>query len=225
MDQAIALARDLHHPETLAYALFFTAWLHQLRRESVETLKWAETTIAHATEHGLVQWAAFGKSLLGWAMAREGQSAEGIARMREALAVYQSIGSEISRPHFLALLAEALGQVGEPRQGLSVLAEALVLALTTGGRYYEAEIHQLRGDLMIMSDDRAMIEVEECYRLAAQTACSQSAKAFELRAAVRLCRLKTRESRQMLAEVYDWFTEGFTTPDLIDARAILEAPS
>ncbi|HEY7545954.1 MAG TPA: AAA family ATPase, partial [Blastocatellia bacterium] len=162
MDQAIALARDLHHPETLAYALFFTAWLHQLRRESVETLKWAETTIAHATEHGLVQWAAFGKSLLGWAMAREGQSAEGIARMREALAVYQSIGSEISRPHFLALLAEALGQVGEPRQGLSVLAEALELALTTGGRYYEAEIHQLRGDLMIMSDDRAMIEVEEC---------------------------------------------------------------
>jgi predicted ATPase len=222
MDQALALARDLRHPESLAYALFFKAWLHQLRRESAETLKWAEAAIAHATEHGLVQWAAFGKSLLGWARACQGQSAEGISQMREALDIYQSIGSEISRPHFLALLAEALGQAGEPHQGLSALTEALDLALSTGGRYYEAEIHRLRGDLLLMRDEEAMIEAQECYSLAARTARSQSAKTFELRAAMRLCRLNEREFRGVLAEIYGWFTEGFSTPDLTEARAILE---
>jgi predicted ATPase len=132
----------------------------------------------------------------------------------------------LQHPHFLALLAEAYGKAGQAEEGLSVLAEALALAHSSGERYYEAEMHRLRGELLLMQGE-AEAEAEACFSRAIEVARRQQAKSWELRATVSLCRLwqeqgRIDEARQMLAEIYGWFTEGFDRPDLQEARALLE---
>jgi predicted ATPase len=228
--EALAAARELRHPETLCFALFFAAWMYQLRCESQKTLALAEAVIAHANEHGLAQWSAFGTSLHGWALAKAGQRGEGIKQMRAALAAYKAIGSEISRPHFLALLAEALAEDGQLEEGLNILAEAMAAAENSGDRYYEAELCRLRGELSLRLDaDKQSAEsrAKENYLRAIEIARQQNARAFELRTALSLCRLwkqqgRRAEAHSMLSEIYDWFTEGFDTSEIKEARALIE---
>jgi predicted ATPase len=220
---ALASAEELKHPETLGFALFFNAWLHQLCRDSRKTLEHTTALLAHADEHGLVQWGAFGTSLHGWALALEGRREEGFELMSRTLEVYRAIGSEVSRPHFLGLLAEALAEDGRADEGLSWLAEALAAAEKTGGRYYEAELHRLKGELLLRranarSGARPFAapdfdEAEACFRAGLEVARRQEAKSFELLAATSLCRLlkrtgKTEEAEAALAQTYDRFTEG-----------------
>ena len=135
------------------------------------------------------------------------------------------MGTGMQRPHLLALLAEAYGSAGRAKEGLSVLAEALAFVQSSDERYYEAEIYRLEGKFLLMQGDKT--EAEASFHKAIEVARRQQAKSWELRATVSLCRLwqkqgKVDEARQMLAEIYGWFTEGFDTPDLQEARTLLD---
>ena len=179
-------------------------------------------------------------------MAEQGQGEEGIAQTRQGLAVYQATGSELAQPYFLALLAEAYGKGGQAEEGLSVLAEALAAVDNTGEHFYEAELYRLKGTLTLQKfqvsgskfqvsntqdpapSPQAEAEAEACFLKAIEIARKQQAKSLELRTAMSLSRLwqrqgRTKEARKMLSEIYNWFTEGFDTKDLQEARALLDS--
>jgi predicted ATPase len=148
--------------------------------------------------------------------------------MRQGLAAWQATGQELGRPVFLALLAEAYGKVGQAEAGLSVIAEALALMDKIGERDHEAELYRLQGELFLRHAVPDAPQAEACFQQALTVARHQQAKSLELRAALSLSRLwqqqvKRTEARQLLADVYGWFTEGFDTPDLQEARALLDA--
>src|SRR5262249_23066182 len=145
----------------------------------------------------------------------------------QSLRALRATGTEIGRPHFLTLLAETYATMGQPEAGLTALAEALTLAETTGARCYEAEIYRLKGALLLQQHADNQIEAESCFHHALEIAHNQQAKSFELRTATSLARLwhqqsKRQEAHDLLAPVYGWFTEGFDTADLQEAKALLE---
>ena len=165
----------------------------------------------------------------GWALAAQGQGAEGAAQVRQGLAAHQATGSEQHRPYYLALLAEAYGSIGQTAEGLSLLAEALATVDRTGGRGWAAELHRLQGELLLaQAGKRPQVpEAEACLHQALDVARRQQAKSWELRAAMSLARLwqrqgKRQEAYDLLAPIYSWFTEGFDTADLQEAKALLE---
>jgi class 3 adenylate cyclase/predicted ATPase len=224
--EALALAQELDHAHTLVFALTVGAYPHAFRGEIQASKEQAEASVRISTEQGFAFFQAVGTFSLGWLQVQEGQVEEGIAQMRQSIADQRTTGAKVQIPHYLALLAEAYGEAGQTEDGLSVLAEALEAAQSTGERYYEPEIHRLKGELLLMQGE-AEAEVEASYRQAIQVAQQQQAKSLELRAATSLSRLlqkqgRKEEARQMLEEVYDWFTEGFDTADLKEARALLE---
>jgi hypothetical protein len=187
----------------------------------------AEQLKALSDEHRLPQYRAWAGVLHGWARAAA-DAAAGIAEMRESLAAYERLGSELSRPHFLGLLAEALGNDGRSEEGLLIVNDALASAERINERYYEAELHRLKGELLNATQpDRHRAEAEACFHQALDVARGQHAKSLELRAATSLARLRKHqgnaaEARSMLADIYNWFTEGLETPDLREARALLD---
>jgi predicted ATPase len=146
--ETVAMAQELAHPLSLVYARQFTAVLDQYRQERLACQEQAEAVIALSREQGFVQWLAQGTAVQGWALTAQGQSAEGIAQMHEALAAYRATGSEISRLYYLALLAEAYGAGGQAQEGLEVLAEAVAIASKNGPYYWEAELHRQKGELL-----------------------------------------------------------------------------
>jgi predicted ATPase len=224
---ALTLAPELSHPFSLALALVFAAWLHQLRREAQVVQERAAAVIALATDQGFPFWVAYGTILRGWALAEQGQSAEGMAQMRQGIAAWRVTGAELQRPYYLALLAEAHGKAGQANEGLRVLAEALTAVHTTGERQHEAELYRLKGELLLRQDVPDAQEAESCFCQAVDVARQQQAKSFELRAAMSLSRLwqpqgKRAEARQLLEPIYGWFTEGFDTADLQEAKTLLE---
>jgi predicted ATPase len=172
----------------------------------------------------------------GWAIAVQEHSTEGLVQIRQGLDTYRATGAEFQRPHFLTMLAEASGLLGQPEGGLAALEEALNLVEKTGERYYEAELHRQRGELLLLraakshpdQSSREQHEAEMCFQHALDVARQQQAKSLELRAAMSLARLWQRqgkrvEARVLLAPIYGWFTEGFDTTDLQEAKALLEA--
>jgi len=223
--EAILLAQE--HLLSLAQALSWTAWLHQLRREPHAAKERAEKAMALCSEQRFPYFLAWATVMQGWALAAQGQGEAGMAQMRQGLAAHRATGAESHRPFFLALLAEACGRAGQVEEGLSVLTEALAAVDTTGERVYEAELYRLKGELL-QKQATAMGAAEECFRHAVSVARQQSAKSLELRAVMSLSHIlkakgKTAEARQMLTEIYAWFTEGFDTADLQEAKALLEA--
>src|SRR5262249_2487732 len=163
----------------------------------------------------------------------QGQGEEGITQIRQGLSAYQATGTELARTYQLILLTEAYGKKGQAKEGLGVLAEALALVDKTGERYYEAELYRLKGELTLPQSSvqglasSVQKEAEECFWKAIEIARRQSAKSLELRAVMSLSRLwqqqgKREEARQMLSEIYGWFTEGFDTKDLQEAKTLLE---
>jgi len=170
---------------------------------------------------------AYGTILRGWALTAQGEGAEGIAHMCQGLVARRATRSELQRPYFLVLLAEAYGEVGKPEEGLTVLVEALAIVDNTAERNWEAELHRRKGELLLIQQGQKVGEAEECFRKALDIARRQQAKSLELRAAMSLSRLwqqqgKRDEARQMLAETYGWFTEGFDTADLLEAKVLFE---
>jgi predicted ATPase len=226
-DEAVTLAQHIVHPYSLCYALSFAAFFHQFRREVRAAQERAEAMISLAMEQGFPHWRAQGAILRGWVLAQQGQAQEGIEQIHQGLTAWRATGAEQARPYVLALLAEAYGTIAQPESGLTVLAEALTLAETTGDRWYDPELYRLKGALLLQQSADNHTEAQACFQQALDVAHSQQAKSLELRAATSLGRLwqqqgKRAEARQLLAEVYNWFTEGFDTPDLREAKALLD---
>jgi predicted ATPase len=226
-NEALALAQALSHPYSLAFAGVFVTVLHQIRREARVAQETAESMIALCAEHGFTQFLAYATVLRGWAMAEQRRNEEGIAQLQEGLAAYRAIGAELGRPYFLCLLTEAYMVTGGLDDGLNALTEALAAIGKNEIRFYEAETHRLKGELLLQQGDSNAAEAQICLRKAIEVARRQSAKSWELRATMSLARLFAKqgqrdEARAMLAEIYGWFTEGFDTADLKDANALLD---
>ncbi|MEJ2102026.1 MAG: hypothetical protein P8X68_18940, partial [Desulfobacterales bacterium] len=225
--EALTMAQELTHSFSQAFALNMATTVHQFRREVQAVQECAEELITLTTEQGFALWLAFGMILRGWAIVAQGGGAKGISVIHEGLAAHRATGAEVEKPYFLALMTEAYGKAGQPEEGLSVLAEALAVVDKTCGRYWEAELHRLKGELLLMQQRQKVDEAEACFRQALDIARRQQAKSFELRAAMSLSRLwqqqgKHKEAHRLLAEIYGWFTEGFDTVDLQEAKALLE---
>ncbi len=226
-EEAIAAARAVSHPLSDAFALSFAAMLHQLRGDVAFCRERAEAALALATEQLLPYWAAHATVLGGWALVKEGQAAEGLARLRAGLDAGRATGSKVRGPQWLALLAEACLAAGRIEEGLSAVREALAEVEETAARYYEAELNRLEGELLLACEQPEESGAEASFRKATVIAHAQQAKSWELRAATSLARLLARQGRReeahaLLAPVYGWFTEGFDTPDLKEARALLD---
>jgi predicted ATPase len=228
MREALILARELSEPISLAHALLFAAILHQLRREEHLAREHADAAIAVSNEHGLALYQAMATVMRGWALLSEGRDAEAIEEMREGLAALQATGTELVRPHFLGLLAEALGHARQPEEGLRAVDEALSVIRRGGEGYYEAELYRLKGELLlIQAAPNALAEAEACFHQSIKIAQRQKANSWELRAVMSLSRLyqsesKQEEARTLLARIYSTFTEGFATMDLREAKALLD---
>ena len=225
--EALTLAQDLSHPNSLTLALFYRAMLHQLRQEERATQEQAETLLALSTEQGSPFSLAMGIMLQGWALAAQGQGAAGLSPLREGLAAYRATGAELLRSVFLGFLAESYAQGSQFEAGLATVVEALGVVEITEERLYEAELYRLKGALLLQHSQDNQPEAEACFRKALEIAQKQQAKSWELRAATSLARLwqgqgKTTEACDLLTPVYNWFTEGFDTRDLKDAKALLE---
>jgi predicted ATPase len=228
LQEATALARQLSYPLVLAWAAGYAVVLHVFNRDWQRTLEVADAIIRLSTDHGFVYWQTAGLVCRGWALAQQGQVEDGIAQVREGIAAKRATGDEVFAMFQWTTLADAYRQAGQPEKGLSAVADALVTVDRTGERLYEAEAHRLRGELLLMQDDEG--EAEVSFHQAIQAARQQNARSWELRAVVSLCRLwqkqgRREEAHQMLKEVYGWFTEGFDTRDLTEARTLLQTLS
>jgi predicted ATPase len=230
--RALALARDVAHPNTLQYALTFIAIGHHFRREARDVQEQAEMAIALINEQGLASnFLAIATCLQGWALAAQGQREAGLVQMRQGLVVHQTSGQEIQRPWLLGMLAEACMHAGQVDEGLHLVTEALERAQQSGEHEWEAELYRLKGELLLHAEggvQNAAGTAEECFHQALAVARRQQARSFELRAALSLSRLwqqqgKQAEAHELLASIYGWFTEGFDTADLQEAKALLEA--
>ncbi|MBI3248770.1 MAG: AAA family ATPase [Deltaproteobacteria bacterium] len=232
--QALALAQERAYPFSMAWALDVAALLHALRREDQVAQERAEAAIALCTEQGSALFSAWGTVLRELALAERGQEKRELSQVRQSLAAYQSTGAEFARTSFLALLAKAYEEVGQVEEGLTVVGEALATVHRTGERAYEAELYRLQGELFLKqkvhgfkSKARLYSEAEMCFQRAMATARQQQAKTLELQAVTSLSRLyqrqgKNAEARRMLTEIYSWFTEGFDTAALKEARVLLQ---
>jgi predicted ATPase len=220
--EALTLAEELSHPLSLAFAHHFLSRVHLYRREGQLAQEHAEAGIAMSTEHGLTSRKEIGLVLRGWALAEQGQGEEAVVQIQWALT---ALPSAMVRPYFLALLAEVYGKCGQTDKGLEVLVEAVAMADRDGD--YEAEVYRLKGELLLKRPEEHPVKAETCFHQALAIARRQHAKSWELRAAMSLARLwqqqsKRAEARELLAPIYEWFTEGFDTADLQEAQALLD---
>jgi DNA-binding winged helix-turn-helix (wHTH) protein/predicted ATPase len=225
--EALRFARHGGRPDSLAFVMQLASQFRQLRREvqAVQGLAAAGMTLTR--EHGLMNWSGPCTILYGWAIAMQGQHAAGLAHMCQGLDLMRSTQTELMRPYGLALLAQGYKDASQPAAALAVLEEALALVNKTGERWYEAELYRLKGELLLRQAIPAPLGVDHCFSHALQIARSQQAKSWELRVATSVSRLwhhqgKQAEARELLAPIYNGFTEGFETCDLQEAKALLE---
>jgi len=226
-EEILTWSRELMHPFSAGFALGGAAWLHQFRREKDVTRSLADAWLAVASEHGFDNWSAWAAIARGWAVTSPGGTEAGVTQIRQGLATAQAIGAETMRPVFLGWLADAYRELGQVDEGLATLDDALALVRRTQESCWEAELHRLRGEFLVQRAGASADEAEACFRRAIDVARRQAAKSLELRAATSLCRLLQRQRKRdaavhMLATIYHWFTEGFETVDLREARALLE---
>ena len=225
MEAGLALSQRLSHAYSLAFAQNYAAFLHCFRREFAAAHRRAEATVDLAREHRLPQWLAQTSICQGFALVGLGQPEQGIAELRAGLAAWTATGSRVLGAQWLGLLAEAHLRAGQSDEALTALDRAAEAATATGESHYQAEIYRLRGVLLGETGENA--EATAWLQRAIDTAHSQQAKSLELRAATSLARLwseqgKRAQARDLLAPVYGWFTEGFDTADLKEARALLD---
>lgn len=231
--EALALAQTPSHPSDSADALIAATEVRLFRGEVQPALDLAQALVALATDYGLPYGLACGTLLSGCALAAGGHVQEGIDLIRKGLGAYRETGAELRRTHFLARLAETCARAGQVEAGLAAVAEALAAVERTGERLHEAELHRLKGELTLLEAVRSsgktndsVREAEACFQKAIAIAGRQEARSPQLRAAVALSRLwqqqgRHDEARSLLREIYGWFTEGFDTADLREARALL----
>ncbi|MGE0820624.1 MAG: adenylate/guanylate cyclase domain-containing protein [Candidatus Binatia bacterium] len=250
MEEALTLARQLAHPHSLAHALAFAAMLHQHRQDGQAAQEQAEAGITLCTDQGFPFFLAMATILHGWALAEQGQGEEGTAQIRQGVTGLRATGAELNTTYYLALLAEMHERGGQAKEGLTVVGEALAIADKNEEHFYDAELYRLKGELLLAQEGcrpqaegcrEKTEETEACFLQAIGVAQKQQAKSLELRAVMSLVRLRQQqasedgsrntnhvsraqleEAHRMLSEVYNWFTEGFDTKDLQEAKALLE---
>jgi tetratricopeptide (TPR) repeat protein len=266
--EALGLAHEVVGPVGIAATLIFAAGLHQYRREPQHTLVFAEQALALYHEQdpaprltparNLQVGPSFGahtaedptlrlsqaRIMQGWARVMQGQGEPGLVQLQEGIIAYRTHGGMTAATHYLVLLAEAYGHLGDPAKGLQVLAEARAALAASEERYQEAEMYQLQGALVLQCTtcrpETTVVSrpsprhtppldtAAACFRQALAIARQQGARSLELRAAISLSRLWQQQGKQveahaLLAPIYGWFTEGFDTADLQEAKALLEA--
>jgi len=224
---AHTLAQELAHPPTLAFTRMLGAIALHLRRDTRAAHEEAEALIALATEQDFALFRAIGCIFRAGTRTALGQREEQIAQIRQELAAVRETGSRLWEPYLLALLADVYAQEGQVEAGLATVAEALAAARTTGERWGEAELYRLRGSLLLQQPGTPPAEVETWLQQALDVARRQEARSLELRAAMSLSRLwhqqgKRQEARDLLVDVYAWFTDGVDTADLQEANMLLE---
>jgi predicted ATPase len=206
------------------YALLHAVHVHELRREVQAVQEHAEAMIAVCEAQGFTHWLDIGTFYRGWVLTAQGGKAEGMAQMHQSLA--QLSYEKLMRPYLSALLAEAYAISGQTEEGLTILEAALDEVEQGEGRFYTAELHRLKGELLLRQAITKAPQAEACFQQALDLARRSQAKWWDLRTATRLARLwqsqdKHQDAYDLLAPVYGWFTEGFDTPDLQDARTLL----
>jgi predicted ATPase len=225
---ALALAETLAHPHTLAQVSNYLALTHFFCRDWPATARQAEATIAVSREHGFPQTLGLAAILQGRAAAESGRIEDSIRQIEEGIVAHEATGIGLGRPFKVAALAEAHVRANQIEEGLRVLADGLAYAGETDEGFYEPELHRLTGVLLLQSDRcDAATEAETSFRRALAVARAQDARSLELRAATSLTRLwaehgERRKAHDLLAPVHAWFTEGFDTADLKDAKALLD---
>jgi class 3 adenylate cyclase/predicted ATPase len=225
---AVNLAQDLAHPLSSILAQSFLCYLHYCRGEQDLTRERAGAVMALCAEHEIApQYLAAGRILQGWVLAVQGDTDEALAEVRQGLVGFRSTGVTLHYVFLLAILAELCGRAGEPDRGLEAVAEAFEVAKETGDQLWVAEIHRLKGDLLLAQSVEHWSQAETCYAQALEVARARGAKSLELRAATSLAMLwrdkgKGAQARDLLAQAYGWFTEGFNTADLKEAKALLD---
>ena len=225
--EMLALAQALAHPYSLVQAQHYAAFLHQRRREVSEVQGLADAILTLATAQGFPLWVGYGTFWRGWALAAQGQSETGMAQMHQGLAAFLATGQMVSQSAYLVILAEAAEHAGQVAQGLHLLAEAQAAFEASGRCDGLAEASRLQGALLLRQAVPDVVQAEACFQQALSVARRQEAKAWELRAAMSLSRLWQNQGKrdaacELLAPIYGWFTEGFDTANLQEAKALLE---
>jgi predicted ATPase len=225
-NEAIEAARAVSHPVSIVFAYGYASTVRELRGEIDALQEIAEREFAVSLEHGLGDFLAAARATQGWMMAMQGHE-EGIAQIEDCLVSSRVRGLKMVQPKYLCVLAGACCKVGRFEQGLKALTDALMLADENEDRYCEPESYRLKGELLLKQNASNVEEATNCFRKAIEISRKQSAKSWELRATMSLVRLTDKqgrhdEARSMLAEIYNWFTEGFDTADLKDAKALLD---
>jgi class 3 adenylate cyclase/predicted ATPase len=227
LHDTLALAHELSHSYSLAFARCMAAYVYQFCRDVPAVHEQAEAAVILSTAQGFPQWATLGTILRGWSLAMQGQGEAGIAQIRRGIAACRTTEVALFVPYYCTLLADVAAHLGHTTDGLQALAEAHTLVEQHEERWWEAEIARLRGVVLLQHPGMLQAEAETCFRQALDVARRQEAKSLELRAAMSLSRLwqqqgKRAEAYELLAPIYGWFTEGFDTADLQEAKILLE---
>lgn len=227
IQEALTLAQNLAHPFSRALALDYAGMLYQFRHASQMVQESTEKAMTLCREHGFVYYLAWGTIMQGWALSAQGQKEESIGQMRHGLTAIGATGAKLRQPYYLALMAEAYAQAEQYETALTLLAEALAEVPKHRESWREADLHRLKGEFMLLQASDNTPEAETCFQKALEVSRYQQAKSLELRAATSLARLwqqqgKPCKARELLAPVYGWFTEGFDTADLHEAKVLLD---
>jgi predicted ATPase len=213
-------------PYVLAQSSNYAAVYNLMRGDGTAAQKYAEEAMALIEELGLANLSTLATTYHGATLIAQGRYEEGIAGMRQGISLWRATGGTPLN-WYLSLLAAGLGRIGRPQEGLEVLEEGLASVAKTGQRFADPPLHHVKGELLLAQNPSHGAEAELCFRTAIEISRRQSARSMELRATTSLARLlrdmnRSDEARTMLAEIYGWFTEGFDTADLKDAKALLE---
>jgi class 3 adenylate cyclase/predicted ATPase len=227
IDDGVALARQSPHRHTLAYALIYAGLTAVSARWTSEGASLANELVSLTEEHGFALFLGYGLILQGGVMAQSGQGAAAVERIRQGIAAMQATGARRAESIVLGLSAEALAATGAIAKALEMLTAALAAAEACGAHWTDAELHRLRGELLQRLPSPSWPDIEGAFRTSLAVAHAQETRGFELRAAISLARLLSKqerrdEARDLLAPLYGWYTEGFDTPDLKEAKALLD---
>jgi len=225
--EALTLAQEFEHPQSQGLVHHLAAYLHHRRRELSAVQAHADAVLRLATAHGLPLYDGLAHHIRGWALAMQGQSESGMAQMHQGLAGILATGQALAQPFCLVRMAEAAGYTGHVDQGLHLLAEALAVFEVSGRGDMLTEAYRLQGEFLLSQTGPEVVQAETCFQQALTIARRQQAKSWELRAAMSLARLwqqqgQQQKARALLAPIYGWFTEGFDTADLQDAKILLQ---
>jgi class 3 adenylate cyclase/predicted ATPase len=223
---ALKGAKELD-PYSRIFASFYAACLHQFLDDAPETQQHADAMKVVSAEHGFAVFSAVAPVFRGWAVAAAGNEPDGVAEVRKGLDAYRAMGTEFLLPYFLGVLASATQSSVDDR--LSIIAEALDIVEKNGERFYEAELHRLRGESLLALSPENAAAADACFHQALMVARRQRARSWELRAAISLSRSWQRQdkkdaARELVAPIYGWFSEGFSTRDLRQAQTLLGGP-